>query len=214
MVSHGDKATPLWITEFAWGSGPPDSVGINKGLSGQATALTNSYKMLLANRTAWNLQHLFWFLWRDPAPGPTRADAASAAPPGLLKYDRTQKPAMNAFKAFTTDSTAPQATITAGPAQGSNTTDTTPTFSFKSSEAGSTFQCRFDAKPFVPCATPYTAQPLDQGHAHVQRQGDRRRGQRERGSVAVVQGRLTGGAGGGVRRPGPQAPRGEQRCFT
>ena len=36
MVSHGDKATPLWITEFAWGSGPPDSAGINKGLSGQA----------------------------------------------------------------------------------------------------------------------------------------------------------------------------------
>jgi len=161
MVSHGDKATPLWITEFAWGSGPPDSVGINKGLSGQATALTNSYKMLLANRTAWNLQHLFWFLWRDPAPGPTGCSFCGTA--GLLKFDRTQKPAMNAFKAFTTDSTAPQATITAGPAQGSNTTDTTPTFSFKSSEAGSTFQCHFDAKPFVPCATPYTAQPLTKG---------------------------------------------------
>jgi len=164
MASHGDKATPLWITEFAGGSGPPDSIGINKGLSGQATALTNSYKMLLANRTAWNLQHLFWFLWRDPAPGADIGSGCSfCGTAGLLKNDRTQKPAMSAFKAFTTDSTAPQATITAGPAPGSSTSDSTPTFSFTSSEAGSTFQCRFDAKPFAPCAAPYTAQPLTKG---------------------------------------------------
>jgi hypothetical protein len=162
MVSHGDRATPLWITEFAWGSGPPDSIGINKGLNGQATALTNSYKMLLANRTAWNLQHLFWFLWRDPAPGSDAATGCSfCGTAGFLKNDGTEKPALNAFKAFSADSTAPQATITAGPT--GNTTDTTPTFSFKSSEAGSTFQCRFDAKPFVACATPYTGQPLAKG---------------------------------------------------
>jgi len=164
MASHGDKATPLWITEFAWGSGPPDSAGINKGLSGQASALTNSYNMLLANRTAWNLQRVFWFLWRDPAPGSGSADGCSfCGTAGLLTYDRTQKPAMSAFKAFTTDSTAPQATITAGPAQGSSTSDPTPTFSFNSSQAGSTFQCHFDAKPFAPCASPYTAQPLIKG---------------------------------------------------
>ena len=36
MTSHGDAATPLWLTEIAWGSGPPDSFGINKGLAGQA----------------------------------------------------------------------------------------------------------------------------------------------------------------------------------
>jgi hypothetical protein len=52
------------------------------------------------------------------------------------------------------DSTAPQATITAGPSGA--TTDSTPTFSFKSSEAGSTFQCHFDGKPFASCASPYT----------------------------------------------------------
>ena len=34
MGNHLDQATPLWITEIAWGSAPPDSFGINKGLTG------------------------------------------------------------------------------------------------------------------------------------------------------------------------------------
>ena len=37
MKNHGDAATPLWITEFAWGSGPPDQFCNNKGLTGQQT---------------------------------------------------------------------------------------------------------------------------------------------------------------------------------
>jgi hypothetical protein len=160
MSNNGDKATPLWITEFAWGSGPPDSIGINKGLSGQATALTNSYKMLLANRTAWNLQRVFWFLWRDPESATGCSFCGTA---GLVTYERDAKPALNAFRAFTTDSTKPQATITGGPAAGSTTHDKTPTFSFKSNEAGSTFQCRFDAKAFAVCSSPHTAKPLTNG---------------------------------------------------
>ena len=27
MVNHGDRATPLWITEIGWGSDPPDQFG-------------------------------------------------------------------------------------------------------------------------------------------------------------------------------------------
>ena len=39
MTSHADGATPLWITEFAWGSAPPDNQFCrNKGLAGQAAA--------------------------------------------------------------------------------------------------------------------------------------------------------------------------------
>ncbi len=34
MKSHADGLTPLWLTEFAWGSGPPDQFCKNKGLSG------------------------------------------------------------------------------------------------------------------------------------------------------------------------------------
>ena len=102
MTNHGDKSTPLWITEFAWGSGPPDSVGINKGLPGQATALTNSFRMLLNNRTAWNLQRVFWFLWRDPEPGSVLANGCSfCGTAGLVANNGQAKPALNAFKSFT-----------------------------------------------------------------------------------------------------------------
>ncbi len=102
MGNHGDKATPLWITEFAWGSGPPDSAGINKGLNGQKQALTSSFNMLLANRNAWNLQRVFWFLWRDPAPGSDFANGCSfCGTAGLVANNHNEKPALSAFKSFT-----------------------------------------------------------------------------------------------------------------
>jgi hypothetical protein len=53
--------------------------------------------------------------------------------------------------------------ITSGPAQGSITTDPTPTFSFTSTEAGSTFQCRVDAGSFKTCSSPYTLSQLSAG---------------------------------------------------
>ncbi len=49
-----------------------------------------------------------------------------------------------AERSFTVDATAPDTTITDGPAEGSKTTNRTPTFTSASSEAGSTFECRVD----------------------------------------------------------------------
>jgi hypothetical protein len=46
----------------------------------------------------------------------------------------------------------PQTTITAGPSGLTN--DPTPTFKFKSSLAGSAFQCKFDGHAFAPCSGP------------------------------------------------------------
>ncbi len=102
MRNHADKGTALWITEFAWGSAPPDSAGINKGLQGQKTALTSSYKMLLANRKAWNLQRVYWFLWRDPPTGSGQAGGCSfCGSSGLVANNGNAKPALSAFKSFT-----------------------------------------------------------------------------------------------------------------
>lgn len=154
IKGHNDAATPLWLSELAWGSAPPDSHGINKGPTGQAKMLTRAFKLVLANRTAWNVQHLFWYHWRDPKR--SRASCSFCGSAGLLNFNRTPKPALKAFKAFTTDKVTPKATITAGPAQGSTTADPTPTFKFTSSKVGSTFLCKFDAKPFLACASPYT----------------------------------------------------------
>ena len=93
MTNHGDGPTPLWVTEFAWGSGPPDQFGKNKGLTGQQQLLSSSFKLILSRRSEWNLQRLFWFLWRDPPPVPvTRACAASAAPRGCCATTAPRSP--------------------------------------------------------------------------------------------------------------------------
>ena len=62
------------------------------------------------------------------------------------------------------DTTAPDTTITAGPS--GTTNDSTPTFSFTSTEAGSTFACRIDAGAWVACTSPFTTAALGDG-AHT-----------------------------------------------
>ncbi|HVM17141.1 MAG TPA: Ig-like domain-containing protein [Gaiellaceae bacterium] len=50
------------------------------------------------------------------------------------------------------DTTPPETTIDSGPA--STTSETTATFQFRSSEPGSTFQCRLDASTWAACTSP------------------------------------------------------------
>ncbi len=50
------------------------------------------------------------------------------------------------------DTDPPETTITSGPSGSTN--DPTPTFAFSSDEAGSTFECRFDAAAFGACSGP------------------------------------------------------------
>jgi Glycosyl hydrolase catalytic core len=164
MTNHGDGAKPLWLTEFAWGSAPPDQFGINKGLAGQAQMLSGSFKMILSNRKAWNVQRIFWFLWRDPSPSQGTGGCSFCASAGLLRYDRSAKPAYSVFRSFTV--TPPQASITAGPSQGGFTKDSTPSFSFASSKVGSTFVCRVDGSAYKPCSSPYTT-PLLSDATHL-----------------------------------------------
>jgi hemolysin type calcium-binding protein len=61
------------------------------------------------------------------------------------------------------DTVPPDTFIDSGPANGSTTNDPTPTFTFHSSEAGSTFQCRVDLAPFGPCTSPRTIAHLADG---------------------------------------------------
>ena len=163
MTNHGDGGTPLWITEVGWGSAPPDSSGLNKGPAGQAQLLTDSFNLILRNRSHWNVQRLYWYRWRDD-PANSVPACRFCASAGLLRSDHSQKPAYVAFKGFAGETVPPQASITAGPAEGSVTPDSTPTFSFASNEPGSTFACRFGAQPYAPCSSPYTRPtPLSDG---------------------------------------------------
>jgi Glycosyl hydrolase catalytic core len=162
MVNRADRATPLWLTEFAWGSDPPDRFGINKGAL-QDEYLRSAYKMILQNRTAWNVQRLYWYLWRDPRPAGGNA-CSFCGSAGVLRYNRTKKPSYPVFRSFTAETVPPQASITGGPAQGGFTRDRTPTFSFASNEPGSTFVCKVDGRPFKPCSRPYTTPALSNGN--------------------------------------------------
>jgi hypothetical protein len=53
---------------------------------------------------------------------------------------------------WTIDLTAPNTNITAAPSDPSNNTD--PSFSFTSSEGGSSFECKLDGGAFAPCTSP------------------------------------------------------------
>jgi hypothetical protein len=164
MASNTDAATPLWITEFGWGSAPADGSGINVGPAGQAQSLTKSIKLILAHRTAWNVQRLYWFDWRDPAAGSAHANICiRCGSAGLLAHDRTPKPAYNAYRAFTADTTPPTATIGKGPRQGGLTNNPTPAFLLSSSEAGSTFLCKVDSGPLRQCTSPFKTPRLQNG---------------------------------------------------
>lgn len=68
-----------------------------------------------------------------------------------------------AARTFIIDTTPPQTTIDAGPADGATVGDTTPTFTFSSSEPGSSFQCRIDSGAFAYCSSPYTTGTLTDG---------------------------------------------------
>jgi hypothetical protein len=59
------------------------------------------------------------------------------------------------------DNTPPDTTITGGPI--GETTDSTPTFTFASSEPSSTFSCQVDSEPAVACGSPYTTGALAEG---------------------------------------------------
>jgi hypothetical protein len=162
MKNRADAATPLWISELAWGSAPPDRFGINKGPAGQAEMLRRSFRMVLNNRRAWNVQRLYWLLWRDP----NRSQAGPCSfcgSAGVLNFDRMPKPSHSAFRSFTAETIRPQASITGGPAQESVIRDSTPSFALAANEAGSTFLCRVDGRPFKPCSSPYTAPRLSNG---------------------------------------------------
>ncbi len=66
--------------------------------------------------------------------------------------------------AYERDPVAPDTTIATGPVGPTN--ETTPTFTFTSTEVGSTFQCRVDAAAFAACISPFTTAVLSFG-AHT-----------------------------------------------
>ena len=66
-----------------------------------------------------------------------------------------------AVRSFTVDATPPETTIDSGPSGLTN--DPTPTFSFQSSQAGSSFQCKLNTSGYTSCSSPKTTFHLSDG---------------------------------------------------
>ena len=62
---------------------------------------------------------------------------------------------------FSADMTAPETAVDSGPSGPTN--DPTPSFSFSSSELGSSFECQVDSGAYAPCSSPMTAPRLADG---------------------------------------------------
>jgi hypothetical protein len=66
-----------------------------------------------------------------------------------------------ATRSFTVDTTAPDTAIGSHPKP--KTKSRKATFTFSSSEAGSSFQCSFDGMPYASCSAPFTTPKLTRG---------------------------------------------------
>ncbi len=66
-------------------------------------------------------------------------------------------------RTWTVDTTAPDTTLSGGPAEGSTVSATSATFSFSSTDGTATFECKLDSASFAACTSPDTVSGLRDG---------------------------------------------------
>jgi hypothetical protein len=94
---HGDRKTPLWITELGWTTGGTHwrKSPYRATEAQQARFLRKSFRGLIRARRALHLQLLVWHAWQDSAvPGPWTMFT------GLVRADGSAKPALSAYSRF------------------------------------------------------------------------------------------------------------------
>ena len=211
MERHGDGATPLWLTEFGWGSAPPDRFGINQGPAGQAKLLRGSFELALRNRAAWNVQRLYWFLWRDPAPNSRFAHRCSfCGSAGLLRHDRTAKAAFNGYIHFSADKTPPHVIIRSGPRQRGLHEGSNAHLLVLLERARLHLQVPSRRKPVRSLHLAADARATERRRAPLRHQGDRRGRKREPDRIAHVHRRHSRAARPADHGHGPQLARQQQ----
>jgi Ca2+-binding RTX toxin-like protein len=102
----------------------------------------------------------------DPTPGPP-ADFVIADLPGVDTIDADCEQVLFAaappIAMPAPDTAAPETTIVKGPKH--KTRKRKATIEFSSSEAGSTFECSLDGKPFAPCTSPFAKKVKRRRHS-------------------------------------------------
>jgi hypothetical protein len=95
MSVHHDFTTPMYVTEFGWGSNS-DQSRWERGVWGQARELNRAMELFVAERRAWRIAGVWWFTWMDEEGGCQFCDSA-----GLLTEEGKAKPAWFAFNNWT-----------------------------------------------------------------------------------------------------------------
>jgi hypothetical protein len=98
MNRHGDRSTPLWITEVGWTTGGAHwrRSPFKATESQQARFLKRTFLRLIRSRQALRLEHLIWFSWQDTS----QRGAPWTGFAGLIRSDGTAKPALNKYSAI------------------------------------------------------------------------------------------------------------------
>lgn len=97
MRRNGDGRTPLYITEFGWGSQTraAGGDGFEIGPDAQADYLKRAWAILLKNRRRWRLESAYWFTWQDVPAWSTRCGFCDST--GLIGLDGLPKAALRGF---------------------------------------------------------------------------------------------------------------------
>jgi polysaccharide biosynthesis protein PslG len=97
MRRNGDGGSPLYITEFGWGSQTraAGGDGFERGPTAQADYLKRAWAILLRNRRRWKLESAYWFTWQDVPAWSTRCGFCDST--GLLGLDGQPKAALRRF---------------------------------------------------------------------------------------------------------------------
>ena len=95
VAAQGDDA-PIWVTEFGWASGGPESE-FTVGEKGQARRIRGAFQRLAAERQRLGIRGLVYFNWRDGRPYPGGRDFFGLHT-GLLDLEGQPKPALDAFR--------------------------------------------------------------------------------------------------------------------
>lgn len=97
MRRNGDGRTPLYITEFGWGSQTraAGGDGFEAGPATQADYLKRAWAILLENRRRWKLESAYWFTWQDVPARSTRCGFCDST--GLVGLDGLPKLALRRF---------------------------------------------------------------------------------------------------------------------
>jgi hypothetical protein len=144
--ANGDSATPIWITEVGVTSDPSHAAGVTP--EEQGDELIRLYRSIEDH----NIAAFIIYRLVDDDVG---AEGPFFAQMGVLSPDLVPKPAyceLGTAIGTACDSTPPETTIDSGPSGA--IASSSASFTFSSSEPGSSFECRLDGAGWAACSSP------------------------------------------------------------